>query len=334
MRRKPEIAVCVAVAAVVFASCGLRRGSGDSVKTFPAVSIPSVCSSPESRMEYALMHYWDGFEGVPADGIEKAMATYAAMLDEAPYGLAERSLVRLFDRICEAQAADTSAHYYALMTQMVSKYLYDPNSPLRNEELYLPFVSRMASSPLTPEEMIPAYEYEASSCAICRIGTKAPDFVARTMEGREFRMHSLTSDYVVGFVHAGENAVAFQRVDHGFRHFGDVFQSFDREDVVFVAGFHEVYRGVFADAGQRRERQADLPCFRQEFGSVRLFEIDRQELESAGVILIDEKKRVGKVFVFLRGVFAELVDRVHRLADVPCAAHDDLGIEPVGCGGE
>ena len=197
MRRKPEIAVCVAVAAVVFASCGLRRGSGDAVKTFPAVSIPSVCSSPESRMEYALMHYWDGFEGVPADGIEKAMATYAAMLDEAPYGLAERSLVRLFDRICEAQAADTSAHYYALMTQMVSKYLYDPNSPLRNEELYLPFVSRMASSPLTPEEMIPAYEYEASSCAICRIGTKAPDFVARTMEGREFRMHSLTSDYVV-----------------------------------------------------------------------------------------------------------------------------------------
>lgn len=172
-------------------SCTGEGRREQAVRHFPQVKIPAVISEPSERMEYVLMHMWDDFEGVGMDEIEKAFPNFIALMQEAPMPVAQKAMEVLFDKICVAEKADTGAHHYVLMTQLVSKYLYDPNSPLRNEDYYLPFVSRMAVSALTDEDLRAAYRYEAESCAICRYGTVAEDFVIRTPGGKNVRMHQI-----------------------------------------------------------------------------------------------------------------------------------------------
>lgn len=180
-------------------SCAGHRGSVSETRHFPQVNIPSVYTAPEERMEYVLNHYWDDFSGVPMEEIEVALSNFIGILDNAPLAGAQKAMAVLFERICEEERADTSAHRYILMTQLVSRYLYDPNSPMRNEDYYLPFVSLMAESPLTPDDLRPAYRYEAESCAICQYGTVAPDFKARTAAGRTFRLYEVKADYTMLF---------------------------------------------------------------------------------------------------------------------------------------
>ena len=201
MRRTSEILLLL-ISAVFLSACAGRGGSASeasAARQFPAVTVPSVISDPDERLEYVLNHYWDDFEGVPMEGMEGAMADFIALLDRAPLPVAQKAVEVLFHRICDAEKADTSAHHYVLMTQMVSKYLYDPNSPLRNEDYYLPFVRLMAESPLTSDDMRPAYRYEAEACAVCQSGTPAPDFVMKTSSGCEMNLYDTNSFYTLLF---------------------------------------------------------------------------------------------------------------------------------------
>lgn len=182
---------CSILAMLAVSCAGRGGGEKETVRHFPEVSIPSIYTEPSERIEYALMHMWDDFEGVGMDEIEVALSNFIGLMQEAPMPVAQKAMVRLFDKICEAERADTSAHRYVLMTQLVSQYLYDPNSPLRNEDYYLPFVSRMAESELTAEDMRQAYRFEAESCSICQYGTVAPDFIIRKKDGRNVRLHSI-----------------------------------------------------------------------------------------------------------------------------------------------
>lgn len=201
MRRTLDILLLLSAVALL-SSCAGRTGAGavqKEARPFPAVAVPSVIDEPGERLEYVLNHYWDDFEGVPADELEKAMADFTGLMDQAPLAVSQKAMEVLFDRICEAEMSDTSAHHYVLMTQMVSKYLYDPNSSVRNEDYYLPFVRLMAVSPLTSEDIRPAYRYEAESCSICQAGTPAPDFTMRTASGRDMRLYDIHSRYTLLF---------------------------------------------------------------------------------------------------------------------------------------
>lgn len=40
---------------------------------------------------------------------------------------------------------------FAYITDLADKYLYDPNSPMRNEEFYIPVLEAMAASPVLEE---------------------------------------------------------------------------------------------------------------------------------------------------------------------------------------
>lgn len=198
MKRKFDI-FCLFVLVAGVVSCGGHSAPAPETRHFPEVRIPSVYTDREERIEYLLDHYWDDFSGVPMDEIEVALSNFIGILDNVPLSESQKAVTRMFDRICEEERADTSVHYYALMTQMVSKYLYDPNSPLRNEDYYLPFVRLMAESPLTPEDMRAAYRYEAESCAICQCGTVAPDFKMRTAAGKTLNLYDVKAEYIMLF---------------------------------------------------------------------------------------------------------------------------------------
>ncbi len=193
-------------------SCGGRRKSAvQADRPFPQVSIPSAYTDADERIAYGVEHYWDGFFegpgrtdsahvlGVLKGEVEQALSNYIGVLEALPLGKAQQGISALFDKISVRQQADTSDRVYLAMTEMVARYLYDPNSPMRDEDLYLPFVQKMASSPLTRENMRTACRYEAQMCAMNPRGSIAPDFAITLRNGTQVRMHSVKAERTLLF---------------------------------------------------------------------------------------------------------------------------------------
>lgn len=196
--------------------------SGSALHAFPEMSLPMVYGEdPSAAREYTLAHYWDAFfsQGGPttdkailgvADGpVEQALANYIAILsaikematpeDVAPLRQAQKSVGTFFGKIERAQLADTSSHVYTRLTELVSKYLYDPNSPMRDEDLYLPFAEAAQGSPCTADDMRAAYRFEAKQCRTNIFGSTAPDFRYSDVKGRKGSLHSVRADYTMLF---------------------------------------------------------------------------------------------------------------------------------------
>ena len=205
-------------------------GAGDApeamaapeLHAFPAMSMPMVYGDdPQAAREYALEHYWDSFFstggitdagailGVADGDVEQALANYIGILsavkglatpdDPSPLRQAQKSVRRLFGKLENCQQADTSSLVYLRFTEMVSKYLYDPNSPVRDEDLYLPFAEAMQHSPFTSDDMRAACAYEASQCRTNQFGQKVPDFKYNTASGRKGSLYGIKAEYTMLF---------------------------------------------------------------------------------------------------------------------------------------
>ena len=202
------------ILSVLVAVAACSRGAGRpsvQARTFGQVSVPAMVTDPEARMQYVAEHFWDAFFegtgptdtgfvlGVPVAEFEKAFSSYAALMLEVPLDVAHKSAQKMFDSLESAQEADTSNHCYPVITQMISKYLYDPNSPLRDEDVYLPFARRMASSRFTSGDARPAYAFEAKMCALNPCGTLAPDFGFIDDKGRSRHLSDISADWTLLF---------------------------------------------------------------------------------------------------------------------------------------
>lgn len=180
-----------------------QQPAARQLRAFQLPDIPAVYTDPEERRDYLLDHFWDKFLagdgpcdtgavlGVSHAEVEKQVATYAEVLRQIPLPQAQQKMRHFFSQVEARQAADTSSHVFLLMAEIVSRYLYDPNSPVRDEDLYLPYVEGLAASPFTREAARPGYEYESRMCALTPVGSVAPDFRFTDARGRMHRLHEV-----------------------------------------------------------------------------------------------------------------------------------------------
>lgn len=210
------------VLTLVLAACGGPKAPTEpSVRHIKPVQVPAIVSDAAEALEYVMEHYWDSFFsgtgatdttfilGVPKGEVEQHLSNYIAILQQScagvpatetgPLRLARKSVSGLFSKVEQTQRADTSSAFFIVFNDLVSHYLYDPNSPLRNEDLYLPYVKALSESPLTREDMRTAYRFEASMCSLNQFGDKAPDFAFRTLKGRNLTLYGVRADYVMLF---------------------------------------------------------------------------------------------------------------------------------------
>lgn len=208
----------LAVLAAMMVACGQRKNTssaGEAVKSvpFPEVKIPNMITEPSERMTYVLDHFWDGMmsaslagkcdslhvKGILKDDVEQKFGLYTTILWSAPMDEACKSVSKLFYAAEACEKRDTSSNVFETMTKFAEKYFYDPNSPLRNEEFYLPYVEGLAKSECVSEAMRPAYSYDASMCALNRIGTKAADFSFKDLRGKVHTLYGVKADYTLLF---------------------------------------------------------------------------------------------------------------------------------------
>lgn len=203
--------ICLA-ALVLAAACGPKKAGKivtPAPRPFPPVEIPALITEPTERTEYALLHYWDKYfaasypsdslhlNGVSLADMKEQMGIFSSALRQVSPAVSEQAMVRLFEGLESAQRAQPGGRLLPDMAQLVRDYLYDPTSLLRNEEFYLPFVSRMAVSDQVDPARKPGYEWDTRMCSLNRPGTRAADFVFVDTEGRKRSLFGIQAEYTL-----------------------------------------------------------------------------------------------------------------------------------------
>ena len=192
---------------MLLACCGGRQGGGErATRAFPQVRVPDAVSE-EERPEYAAVHYWDPFikdsdgfitdtltvGGVPMADMEKAAGTYASLIRIVPPTVASDALCRLAAVLDEK--GDTAL--FKGVASIVEKYLYDPQSPVRNEDAFGAFCKAASESSLLAEAEREVYAKKASLAALAAVGTVAPDFEFIDIKGRRRTLYGVRADWTV-----------------------------------------------------------------------------------------------------------------------------------------
>lgn len=165
--------------------------------TFILPRIPEIMKDPEERAKYLVMHYWDRFDFADRNLIqrpeitEQAFVDYINILGYVPKENADASLVYTL------QKAEIDTMMYVHFTELFEKYLYDPNSPFRNEEYYLPVLQEVVSSPLLTEERRSRYGFQQEMSRQNRVGESANDLTYTVSSGQSFRLYDLRSEYTL-----------------------------------------------------------------------------------------------------------------------------------------
>ena len=154
----------------------------------------------KEEFDEAIGRYWDRFEFecgervIEYDTVSllQAFADYVAYINVGMEPMQCDSMLRgLMHR---AEASRPVLDFFAYVAENV---LHDPNSPMRNDELYIPILEVLVESPLYDEydRIVPIYDLELARQN--RIGNVANDIVYTLANGKTGRLHSIDSDYVI-----------------------------------------------------------------------------------------------------------------------------------------
>lgn len=195
--------------AVLFCLCSCNNGNAshkessvqqDTIKSFSLPPIPPMLTEPEQRADFLVKHYWDNVNFADTNYIhhedvtEQAWADYCDILNHVPLPVAQAAIQKTIT------LAEKEKKVYNYLIELADKYLYDPNSPMRNEEFYIPVLEAMVASPILDEteKIRPKARLELAQKN--RKGTKALDFTYTLASGAQSTLYKIQADYTLIFI--------------------------------------------------------------------------------------------------------------------------------------
>lgn len=163
-----------------------------STKTQPDSYLPVVPDSlrnVEDRAAYAACHYWDAIDfsntSLISDTafIEQHFSNFLAILSMAPKHKAVEAVDTLMLR------ADRFRTMFHTVTEFAESYLDHPNSPMRNEELYILFLHSILKSQQLPDIEKIRYRHRLDEAMKNRPGTLSADFRYINRDGIPASLH-------------------------------------------------------------------------------------------------------------------------------------------------
>lgn len=204
----------LAAALCLLLSCGPRnpkKNAPVAKRDFPAAEIPVMLTEPQERMDWLVTHFWDRFtnpdkeyacdsltvNGISLENLDRQMGVYTTLLQEVSLKDGMHSVETLYNRLDAFQRAHPGSNILPQTAALVAHYLYDPNSPNRSEDLYLPFVRALSQSDLIDPSYRMGYSWDTSMCEKNRIGTPAADFTFIDTQGRKRTLYSIKAQQIL-----------------------------------------------------------------------------------------------------------------------------------------
>lgn len=205
------LAMASLVVLIFLSAC---TGKSEDAPKFPYPKAPLAISQPVQKAQYLVEHYWDKYisaaESGQIDSAEWAgvFKNYFALLS----GLYSEGREELCNREIRRAVGSADSLYLkgskSLMLKIVhysELFLYDPNSPLLNEELYIPVVEELLASQSLEEESKGTFRFQMEQLLVNRKGAKAADIKYKYCVGgdpwhlREGSLYGIKADYTIIF---------------------------------------------------------------------------------------------------------------------------------------
>lgn len=164
---------------------------------FKLPEIPISLNGPEARKDYLIRHYWDNFNFNDTLSINSSEAAEQFFVDFIDIS-SQMSMPTAKEGITIfMQLASQNPSIQNFFVDLLDKYLYDPNSPMRDEELYIPVLEYLIASPNTRTEDKARSEYRLKMALKNRPGNLATDFVFAEGTGKVRRLSEVKNEYVL-----------------------------------------------------------------------------------------------------------------------------------------
>ena len=183
--------------------CGACGGRADSDAgkaseewqlELPAPAVPDSITEPEERAAWAALHWWDDLDfsdhrrSLDTAFMEQNFSNFISVAAYAD----SIGRVQGVERLMKRAEADSAA--WRFVVDVAEKYLYDPNSPFRSDELYAPFLRAQLASPLADEARRVRDAHRLKMAMKNRVGTRATNFRFVTADGRDMSLSDVRSE--------------------------------------------------------------------------------------------------------------------------------------------
>ena len=210
MKNKTSI---ILLTLLMVTACGQKKAEQFKALPFPNIELPGMMTDAQDITDYVAEHFWDRFldpertypsdslliSGVDKNEVEQMFSNWIAILERTDLKMAEKAISRAYNKALACEEKDTSSNAFESITGLADKYLYDANSPARNEEYYLYFVRLMAEYKGYSPEVRARYAYYAENCSLNRLGTEATDFRFKDKTGKTHTLHGITAPLTLLF---------------------------------------------------------------------------------------------------------------------------------------
>lgn len=174
-----------------------------TTEPFPEITVPAIYTDQASYVAYYISHYWDRYDFAAYDKkyaeetTGQAFANFAYLLQmQSGIGAATPEAQSAVKAMLTRAAVSEDAYWHFL--DLCEHYFYEPNSPMRNDEFFIPAIAHALStkSPLD-EDSKSRYRTLKKTVERNRPGTVATDFVYTTAGGSQGRMSQIKSDILI-----------------------------------------------------------------------------------------------------------------------------------------
>lgn len=162
---------------------------------FRLPDVPDSLVAPEDRAAYLSVHYWDHFDFSDTSLIARPEITEQAFVDFIsilPYAANAPAAV---DTLYRRASADRRMLYHFI--ELGDKYLYEPNSPMHNEELHILVLQELLANPALDETDKIRPRYMLEMALKNRPGDVAADFVYVDRSERAGRLSAVEAPYII-----------------------------------------------------------------------------------------------------------------------------------------
>ena len=168
-------------------------------RTFRLPEVPAVLQTPELRAKYVVEHYWDHFDFRDTAYIrlpeitEQAAVNYMDLMGLVSVEVAQTSLKTLVEKAAEEPLM------MDYMWKTFFRYWHEPNSPLKNEEMFILFCKGVEKTQQVEGYLRERAAYLRQMAEKNRPGMQASDFVYTLASGKQGSLHALKAEYTLVF---------------------------------------------------------------------------------------------------------------------------------------
>lgn len=167
-------------------------------RNFERAVPPVMMTDPQERADYLVTHFWDKFNFRDTmychapDITERAFVDFIALFPHtSSFSRISEGVNKLLD------AAEVENVMYTYFCSKAEHYLYDPNSPMRNDEYLIPFLEHIVNSSKVMDVYKIRPRYQLDLACRNRIGSKAENFTYTLASGKTGDLYGISAKYLL-----------------------------------------------------------------------------------------------------------------------------------------